>query len=168
MDAALRILHIIFGVYVGGMYIFATLILLPKLHSLGSKVERSVIRSVLSVASPVNAVSLIIVIGTGVAMTFRLQGGDISKLLTTGWGVTIFIGAIAAVVATLIGFVLLMPKGLRMDKIYRSIGEGEPNAEQANELDDMIARFRKIERVNFVLMMIALISMPVSRFVRFV
>lgn len=165
MYATLRILHIIFGVYVGGMYIFVTLLLLPRLHGLGSTIERSVIRSVLSVASPVNAVSLIIVIGTGVAMTFQLQGGDISKLLTTGWGVTIFIGSLAAVVATLIGFILLMPKGLRMDKIYRSIGEGEPNAEQVSELDDIITMFRKIERVNFVLIMIALISMPVARFV---
>ena len=165
MYETMRILHIIFGVYVGGMYIFVTLLLLPRLHGLGSKIERSVIRSVMGVASPVNAVSLIVIIGTGVVMTFQLQGGDISKLLTTGWGVTIFIGALAAIVATLIGFILLMPMGLRMDKLYRSIGQGEPNAEQANELDDIITRLRKIERVNFVLMMIALISMPVARFV---
>jgi hypothetical protein len=52
-----------------------------------------------------------------------------------------------------------------MDKIYCSIGEGEPNAEQTSELDDITARFRKVERINFVLMMIALISMPVARFV---
>ena len=58
-----------------------------------------------------------------------------------------------------------MPMGLRMDKLYRSIGQGEPNAEQVNELDDIITRLRKIERINFVLMMIALISMPVARFV---
>ena len=64
-----------------------------------------------------------------------------------------------------LGFILLMPKGMRMDKIYRSIGEGKPNAEQASELDDIITRFRKVERVNFALMMIALISMPVARFV---
>ena len=165
MYETMRILHIIFGVYVGGMYIFVTLLLLPRLHGLGSKIERSVIRSIMGVASPVNAVSLIVIIGTGVVMTFQLQGGDISKLLTTGWGVTIFIGALAAVVATLIGFILLMPKGLRMDKIYRSIGKGEPNAEQASELDDIITSVRKVERINFVLMMIALISMPVARFV---
>ena len=139
--------------------------LLPKLHGLGARIERSVLKSVLSVASPVTAVSALIVIGTGVAMTFQLRGGNISTLLTTGWGVTIFIGFVATVVATLSGFIMLMPAGLRMDKIYRAVGEGEPNADQAAELDDIITRFKKIERVNFVLIMIALISMPVARFV---
>jgi hypothetical protein len=164
MYETMRILHIIFGVYIGGVYIFLTLLLLPRLHGLGFKIERSVLKS-LSVVSPVNGISLLIIIGTGVVMTFQLQGGDINRLLTSGWGVTIFIGALAAVVATLIGFILLMPKGLRMDKINRSIGEGEPNAEQASELEEIFTRIRKVERVNFILIMIALISMPVARFV---
>ena len=110
MYETMRILHIIFGVYFGGMYIFTALLLFPRLHRLGFKIERSV-WSAISVASPINAFSAIIIIGTGVVMTFQLQGGDISKLLTTGWGVTIFIGSLAALIATLIGFILLMPKG---------------------------------------------------------
>lgn len=161
-----RIAHIIFGVYFGGMYIFTALLLFPRLHGLGFKIERRV-WSAISIASPLNAVSAIIIIGTGVVLTFQSpwQEVDISTLLTTGWGVTIFVGALAAVVATLIGFIVLMPKGLRMDKINRSIGKGEPNAEQASEINDIITRITKVERINFVLVMIALISMPVARFV---
>ncbi len=144
---------------------FTTLMLLPKLHGLGAKIERSVVRSVLSVASPVTAASALIVIATGVAMTLRLRGGDISTLLTSGWGVSMFIGFVASVVATITGFIMLMPAGLRMERIYRAIGDGEPNADQDSELDDILNRFRKIERVNFVLVMTALVSMPIARFV---
>lgn len=165
MDAALRILHIIFGAYFAGMYIFGTLILLPQLHGLGSRIERSVLRSVLGVAVPFDGTSIMLVIGTGVAMTFRSQGGDISKLLTTGWGVTIFIGFLVTLIVIFIGFLMIMPMGLRMNKIYRSIGKGEPNTEQASELDDIVIRLRKVERISFVLVMIALISMPVAQFV---
>jgi hypothetical protein len=165
MDAALRIAHIIFGVFWGGLYIFNTFFLMPKLHGLEAKIRRSFLKSLLSTLSPVAAVSVLIIIGTGTAMTFRFRGGDISTLLTTGWGVSIFIGFVATVIATIIGFSMLMPMGLRIEKIYRTIGKDEPNAEQASELDDIITRLEKIERFNFILVMIALVSMPVARFV---
>ena len=164
MDITLRILHIIFGVYVGGMYIFNTLILLPRLHALGSNIERPVLRSVLSVVSPVGAISVLILLGTGIAMAFRMRG-SLEGIFATGWGWAILIGFIAVVIATVLGFALLMPMGLRMDKIYRNIGGREPNTDEALQLDEIIARLRTIERVNFVLIMIALVSMPVARFV---
>ena len=165
MDIALRILHIVSGVYVAGMYIFTTLILLPRLHALGPTIERPVLRSVLGVASPVNAVSAIILLGTGVAMALRLRGGSLDMYFGTGWGLIMVIAAICAAVAIVLGFAFLMPLGLRMDKLYRTIEGRKPTSDEAHQLEQFIARFRAVERVNFALIMVALVAMPITRFV---
>ena len=165
MDIALRIVHIIFGVFWAGTVIFATFILLPQLKSLGPAIERPAMKALLRVTSPTMMVSSIIVLGTGIAMALRMSGGSIDTFLTTGWGVAMFISFIAIVVALINGFVVLAPSGFRMEKLGRSIEGRQPTAEENKQMERLNRRITTADRFNFVLILIALVAMPVSRFV---
>ncbi len=161
----LRFLHIIFGIYVGGMYIFMTWMLVPKLRKLGPDIERSVFRSVMSVASPAGAVSFIALFITGVWMTLLIKGGDIGSIFTTAWGIWIFIGFVASVIAAILGFGVLMPKGLRMEKILKASDKGKLSKETSVQVDGIISRLLSIEKINFFLVMVAILSMMIARII---
>jgi hypothetical protein len=143
----LRFLHIIFGIYVGGMYIFMTWMLVPKLHKLGPDIERSLLRSLMSVASPAGAVSFI------------------GSIFTTGWGIWIFIGFVASLIAAILGFGVLMPKGLRMEKILKASDNGKLSKEASVQVDGIISRVLSVEKINFFLVMVAILSMMIARII---
>ncbi len=161
----LRFLHIIFGIYVGGMYIFMTWMLVPKLHKLGPDIERNLLRGIMSVASPAGAVSFIALFITGVWMTMLLKGGDIGSIFTTAWGVWIFIGFVAALIAAILGFGVLLPKGLRMESIFKTSGNGKLNKDSSGQVDGIISRILSVEKINFFLVMIAILSMMIARII---
>jgi hypothetical protein len=165
MDIALRILHIVAGVYMAGTYIFFTLIMLPQLHAMGTAIEHPVIRKILRPAAPASISSGFIILGTGIAMGLRLRGGNIDTILATGWGWAMLIALIALVAGMALGFTFLSPLGMRLERIYRGMEGREPTAKETQEVSQLIARMRSVERVNFVLILIALVAMPVSRFV---
>ncbi len=159
--AGLRISHIFFGVFWGGTYLFATLILFPKLRALGPSIERPVLGEVMKITSPMMAVSSLVVLGTGLSMELRGWGWH----LDTGWGIAMLVALIATVTAITIGFAVLMPSGLRMDKILLATHGREPTPEEDHELERLITRIVKIDRLNFVLVMAALAIMPIARWV---
>ncbi len=161
----LRLLHIIFGIYFGGMYIFATLMLIPKLHKLGPDIERSVLRSVNSVVGPVNGVSLIALFITGVWMTLLMKGGDIGSIFTTGWGIWIFIGFVASLIAAILAFGVLLPNGIRMENIFKASDKGELSKEASSQGDVILSRVLSVEKINFVLVMVAILSMMIARII---
>ncbi len=139
----LRFFHIIFGIYVGGMYIFMTWMLVPKLHKLGPDIERKVWH-LLSAASPANALSFIALFITGVWMTLLIKGGDIGSIFTTAWGIWIVIGFVASLIAAILGFGVLMPKGLRMEKILKASDNGKLSKEASVQVDGIISRIMSV------------------------
>ncbi len=161
----LRFIHIIFGIYVGGMYIFMTWMLVPALHKLGPDIKRSVLRGIMSVASPAGAVSFIALFITGVWMTLIMRGGDIGSIFTTAWGIWIFIGFVASLIAAILGFGVLLPKGLRMEKILKASDNGKLSKEASGQVDGIINRLTSIEKINFFLVMIAILSMMIARII---
>ncbi len=161
----LRFIHIIFGIYVGGMYIFMTWMMVPKLRILGPDIERSFLRGIMSVASPAGAVSFIALFITGVWMTLLIKGGDIGSIFTTGWGIWIVIGFVAALIAAILGFGVLLPKGLRMEKILKASDTGKLSKEDSGQVDSIISRVLSIEKINFFLVMIAILSMMIARII---
>ncbi len=165
MDIALRIIHIVFSVFWAGTVIFATLILIPQLRALGPAIERPTMKALLRITSPTMMVSSLIVLGTGIAIALRMHGGSLDTFLTTGWGLAMFTGFIAVVIAVIIGFGVMAPAGFRMEKLGRSIEGRDPTPDEAQQLDRLNARVRIGDRINFVLILIALVAMPVSRFV---
>ena len=161
----LRLLHIIFGIYVGGMYIFMTWMLVPALRKLGPDIERSVLRGIMSVASPAGAVSFIALFITGVWMTLLVKGGDIGSIFTTGWGIWIFIGFVASLIAAILGFGVLLPKGIRMENILKASDNDKLSKEASVQVDGIISRVLSVEKINFFLVMVAILSMMIARII---
>jgi putative copper export protein len=163
MDIALRILHIVLGIFWAGTYIFATFILLPQLKKLGRAIEQPAMKAILRVTSPVMMVVSLAVLGTGIAMVVRARL-PVSTYFSTGWGLAMFIAFIAVVIAIIIGFSVLAPTGSRMEKLGRRIEGREPTEDENIELEQLSRRITTFDRVNFSLVIIATLAMPISRF----
>jgi len=165
MDIALRILHIVFGTFWVGASILSLFFLEPRFRSISSAFESRAMRAILPVVSPAFGLSSLVILGTGIAMAIRLRGSDLSIILATGWGIAMLIAFIATVAAIVVGFGFSAPKGMRLIKLERKMKGREPNTDEAHEIERILDNVQIVERINIVLIMIALISMPVARFV---
>ncbi len=121
----LRIVHVVFGIYIAGSYLFLVPILEPRLKRLGPAIQSPVMRALMPILTPVNAISFIIILGTGMAMTLIMRSGALNTLFVTAWGWAMIIGLVTTLAAAVVGFGFLMIAGFRMDKLGRSI-EGRP------------------------------------------
>ncbi len=164
MDIALRILHIVIGIFWAGTVIFATFILLPQLRKLGPTIEQPVLKAIMRVTSPVMMVCSVLVLGTGIGMVLRAQL-PVSTFFSTGWGIAMFIAFIAIVIVLIVGFGVLAPTGARMEKLGRSFEGRPPTKDETEEMGGLARRITTADRFNFVLIMIATIAMPLSRFI---
>ncbi len=117
------------------------------------------------ILTPVNAISFIIIIGTGMAMTLIMRSGTLNTLFVTVWGWAMIIGLVTTLAAAVVGFGFLMTTGFRMDKLGRSIEGRAPTPDEGKILHQLSARIETLSRVNLVLIFIALASMIASRYV---
>ncbi len=160
----LRIVHIVFGIYIAGSYLFLVPILEPRLKRLGPAIQSPVMRALMPILTPINAISFIIIIGTGLAMTLIMRSGALNTLFVTTWGWAMIIGLVATLAAGVVGFGFLMTTGFRMDKLGRSIEGRAPTPNEGKILHQLSARIETLSRVNLVLIVIALASMIASRY----
>ncbi len=160
----LRIVHVVFGIYIAGSYLFLVPILEPRLKRLGPAIQGPVMRALMPILTPINAISFIIIIGTGMAMTFIMRSGALNTLFVTAWGWAIIVGFVVTIAAGVVGFGFLMTTGMRMDKLGRSIEGRAPTSEEGQQLQQLSHRVETLSRVNLVLIVIALATMVASRY----
>ncbi len=160
----LRIIHVVFGIYIAGSYLFIVPILEPGLKRLGPAIQGPVMRALMPILTPINAISFIVIIGTGTAMTLIMRSGALNTLFITAWGWAMIIGLAATVAAGVVGFGLLMPTGIRMDKLGRSIEGRAPTPDEGKQLERLSAQVEALSRANLVLIVIALATMIASRY----
>ena len=160
----LRIVHIVFGIYIAGSYFFLVPILEPRLKRLGPAIQSPVMRALMPILTPINAISFIIIIGTGLAMTLIMRSGALNTLFVTTWGWAMIIGLVATLAVCVVGFGFLMTTGFRMDKLGRSIEGRAPTPDEGKQLHQFSARIEILSRVNLVLIVIALATMIASRY----
>jgi hypothetical protein len=75
------------------------------------------------------------------------------------------IGLIATLVVIIVGFGFLTPTGIRMEKMGRSIEGRPPTPEEGQKLNQLSARVETLSRINFIFIIIALVTMVISRYV---
>jgi uncharacterized membrane protein len=160
-----RLLHVLFGVFWVGSVFFTMLILKPRLTKLGPMFEKPVMAAIMPRVVPAMFVSAIIVFISGSILTYNMRAGDIGSLLTTSWGVMIFLGIIATVGAIIVGLGGLTPTGIQLGKISGELNGQPPTPAQAASLDRLGRRMDLLERFDFVLVLFALVTMPLARFV---
>ncbi len=161
----LRIVHIFFGVFLAGYYLFMVPILAPRLKRLGPTIQGPVMQALMPVLTPVMAISAIVIVGTGVAMTLIMRQGNLGTLFTTGWGWAIIVGSVLTLVAVVLAFGFITPAGLRIEKLSSSIQGRPPTPDEARQLGQLSSRIETISKINFVLIVIILLAMLLARYV---
>ena len=164
MYTTLRLIHVIAGIFVGGTYLFLVPILEPRLRRLGPAIQGPVMSALMPILTPVMAISFIVLLGTGTAMTFLIRQGNLSQLVTTAWGWVILIGIIATIAICIVGFGIIAPTGIRMEKLGRSIEGRAPTPEEGQRLHQLSTRIEKLSRINFVFIVIAIATMVIARY----
>ena len=147
------------------LLLFLVPILEPKLKRLGPSIQNPVMGALMPILLPVNGISFIIVIGTGVAITLIMRAGALDSLFTTVWGWAMIIGLITTVAVTIIGFGVIAPTGKRMEEIGRSMEGRAPKPEEGQLLHQLHSRVETLSRVNLVLILVALDTMIASRYI---
>ena len=164
MYTTLRLLHVIFSIYLAGSMIFNVLVLSPRLKRLGPAIQRPVMGALTPIMIALNATSFIVIVATGIPMTFMARNSSLSALVTTGWGWDIIIGIIATIVAAVVGFGIIVPTGVRLGKLGASIAGRGPTPEEGQQLQGLSAKLEKLSRVNFTLIVVALATMVIARY----
>ncbi|MDH4142624.1 MAG: hypothetical protein OEV61_08430 [Chloroflexota bacterium] len=159
-----RLLHVLFGVFWVGSVFFTVLILKPRLAKLGPNFEKPVMGALMPRVVPAMFTSAIIVFVTGSIITFNMRAGDLGSLLTTGWGLMISLGIVATLAAISVGLGGLTPTGIKMGKISGQLDGQPPTPAQATTLARLGRRMDVLERVDFALVLIAVATMPLARF----
>lgn len=160
----LRLLHIGAGVFWVGSVFFLNFFAIPALQAAGAdgprftgllmrggRVQRALIHSGL-----VTIVSGLVIYWRFIAET---EGAWARSTPAMGYGV----GAIAAIIAFLIGITVNAPAARRLQAIGAAPG-GAPSAEQQAEAARIRARMASASRITLVLLVAAVISMSVSRY----
>ncbi len=165
MDIALRILHIVFGIFWVGSFAFFLLVLMPQARKLGPAVERSTLKILLSGKADLFVLpSGLICIAAGVTMALRLREVSATTYFSTGWGLAMFIAAIMVILYIINGFLFSRHES-RLRKLLSGT-EGQKAAEDENEqIERITTRLVRLWRLDLVLLLIAAIAMPIARFV---
>ena len=163
---ALRIIHILAGVFWAGTAVYLALILEPKLRQASDEVETAVLQQVSKLSSLWITLSAIVTIGGGFALISRTPGRSFDQLFDNGWGWAIGIGLIASLAA----FFLSGWVGVNTAKLRRALLTGGGEVEQAaRDLEALIdachARIALGSRINATLVVIAVGSMASARYV---
>ncbi len=114
MDTTVRLFHVLFGIIVGGVYVFLVPILQPELRKLGPAVQGPVMQALMPILVPTMAVSFVGLVITGLIIMAQARG--LGSLFDSGWGVDMLIGLIATVVVMVIGFGIVVPSGIKIGK----------------------------------------------------
>ena len=161
----LRLLHFIFAtIWVGGGFYY-NFILLPKLRQMDDHTQRSVIRAVTQTMAPLLGISALITILSGGVMMAQLRFEHGTNFLTTGWGISMLAGLITSILAVVLVFTVELPTGNKVDKLATSVEGRAPSSEESRELRRLSDRVIFIGRVGAALLLIALTSMALARFI---
>lgn len=164
LQVSLRVLHVVIGVAWAGAALYSSLIMMPQLRTLSSAIERPAMRAVSRLTGPVMMVGSIVVLGSGVGLALRMQG-SLDTYFSTGWGLAMLVSFIAMMISGVVGFGFIAPSAIGVDRLLRRIEGREPTPDEDQRLERLTARHVALARINSVLILIALVAMPVSRFV---
>jgi uncharacterized membrane protein len=164
----LRLAHIGAGVlWVGAAYTFFGFVK-PTLKALGPETNKNFMQYiskrrrfpiVISTASVVTVVA-------GVLLYWRTSDGLDMAWIGAPIGLGFTIGAVAGIIALLIGMAVITPTIKRLEILGGEVaaGGGPPSTAQAAELQALDARLGRSGVWDFALLTIALVTMAISRY----
>jgi hypothetical protein len=165
----LRMLHIGFGVLWVGAAWMLFLYVQPTARALGPEVERTFSNYLLRRRRL--ALTILIATVVTVAAGVTMLAIDISRYGTglwfsSGFGIGITIGAVAAIGSFILGPTLIVPMANRLEKIGTAVADagGQPTESQAAELQAVGNRLRNVLAVDSALLLVAVVLMAIARY----
>jgi hypothetical protein len=163
---ALRVLHVVLGVYWAGTIIFVALFLEPAVRASGpegGKVMQALLaRRHLDVMPVVALVTIL----SGLWLMWIVSGGFHSDWMGSRMGMVLSLGGAAAVVAFAIGVGVMRPAALRgmalAGQLAQASGQADPAAQA--QLTALRTRARSAGRWVAALLLVAVLAMSVARY----
>jgi uncharacterized membrane protein len=162
----LRLIHIVVGVFWVGTALFVATILVPAIRAVGPTggavmrevMEKRKLPVVLTTASFITIIS-------GSILAWRDAGALGFRWFESGAGLGFGIGAVAAIIGTIIGLGVNMPTGKKISAIMsRVLAESRPPSEQeATQLRMLQGRMTTASRFTAVLLLLATALMATAR-----
>ena len=161
----LRLVHIVAGVVWVGSAVFAALFVLPTARALGAEGGRFVAR-LMPRSGPVLGGAMLLTIVSGFIMYGRLSAGFNRAWVTSRVGLALSAGAVAALLAVIVGVAVNAPAGAKMARLRKGLETqgGTPTAAQAAELATLQARVERGARLVALLLLTAAAAMAVARY----
>jgi hypothetical protein len=166
----LRVLHIVAGVLWTGAAIVYVTHVKPAVQLIGpagpmfmqAYVERRKYPLFMQVTS-------ILCVTAGLVMYWFASGGLSMSWITSGPGLGFTIGSVAGLLSFFLGALFIGPRAGRMSKLGQAISAagGPPSAAQADEMHRLEGEITRLENVEFVLLVIALLTMATARYWHF-
>lgn len=166
----LRALHIGFGVLWVGAAWMMFLFVEPTLKALGSEVQKNFMGHIIGVRRLTTIVTgaTFVTVGAGAVMyVLAVLRFTPQFFFGSGFGIVMTIGAVAAIIAFVLGLMFIEPGFRRMAQIGAEIeaAGGPPKPDQVAELEALGTRLNSVFRADFVLLLIAVIAMAIARYV---
>jgi hypothetical protein len=166
LTLVLRFAHVFFGALWVGMMAFQVFFLAPALAEIGpgaGPLMAAFVKRRLPVIMPIFA---LIAIVSGMWLFQRMSGGNMGALLATSMGKAFGFGGLVALLAFLIGVVVMRPAMMRSMKLLESIASAPP-ADRANmqaEIQKLRARGSLLGTVVAWMLLFTLTLMAVARY----
>lgn len=159
---ALRILHIVFGVFWAGAAMYFAFILQPRLRALGPAIQGPVMAALAPIMGPTMTASGTITIVAGALLAIRLDFFD--RFPDTAWGWAIFLGLVLALAAMVSGMTTMV-SGNRMVSLGRKAVDGGLSPEEGAEMTRLGARLPRLGYFTAIVVLVAIGTMASARYV---
>ncbi|HJR63141.1 MAG TPA: hypothetical protein VJ803_05520 [Gemmatimonadaceae bacterium] len=163
---ALRLIHVLGGIFWVGSALFNALFLFPAFAQAGpaaGQVMAELARRRAFIFMPVIALLTIL---SGIRL-MGITSGFSSDYLSTPSGRTFAIAALAAILAFVFGILVNRPVGVRVAQISASLANAAPDERQrlSAELDKFRGRLSMATTVVVILLLVAATGMAIGRYV---
>lgn len=170
MDAlmiVLRLVHVVLGVFWAGTLFFLAWFLIPSVRDAGpdgAKVVQALQQRRFMDILPVVAVLTIL---SGLILYWRVSGGFQPEWSRSPLGMSLGIGAVAAIIAFVIGAFVMRPATLKAGALTQTLAQlTDASARDARQAEIQRLRLRAARAARWVasLLVLAVVTMAVARY----
>lgn len=166
----LRIVHVFGSVLWVGSAISYMFFVQPSVKSIGPAGGKFMQHFIGKARYPffMNTVSMATILSGAFLYVFA-SGGMQTGWILSGPGIGFTIGSVVGILVWFVGFLMIRPRAERLGALGREISTqgGPPTPEQGVEMARIEAEMGKIDRVEFVMLSLALLTMGTARYWNF-
>ncbi|HSM70394.1 MAG TPA: hypothetical protein VK851_02535 [Anaerolineales bacterium] len=161
----LRVAHVASGLMWVGSAVLYLFFLVPAAKSAGAA-GQTFMQKFGPRVSPMMGVATTLTVISGALLYSRFFVGGFKWIWTTGAGFGFTIGGFAALISYVMGVTIFGPTQGKIGALGTSMAEagGAPRPEQIAEMERLQAYLMKTYRIDFVLLVIAVVAMAVARY----